>query len=118
MTDANNPITLNEACGLYPQARLKVDTLRAAASRGELVIFRLGRRYHTTPADMDAWVRKCRDAARGRACTSTEGESSGLSETGRLSSAQAALNQTVQALKSGSTNISGKSTNRRVGQTH
>lgn len=118
MTDANNPITLEVACGLYPQASFKVATLRAAADRGELVIFRLGRRYHTTPAAMDAWVKKCRDAARLHACTSTESEASGLSETDRISSAQAALSQTVAALKSGLPRISGRNTNRGVARRH
>ena len=117
MTD-DAPITLETACGLYPQASFKVATLRAAADKGELVIFRLGRRYHTTAAAMDAWVRKCQDAAQRHACTSTESESNGLSETDRISSAQAALSQTVAALKSGLPRISGKNTNRRVGQTH
>lgn len=116
MTDA--PITLDVACELYPQASFKVATLRAAADRGELVIFRLGRRYHTTQAAMHAWVKKCQDAARHRACISTESETSGLSETDRISSAQAALSQTVAALKSGLPRISGKNTNRRVGQAH
>lgn len=60
---ADSPITLEEACRLYPGARYKVATLRAAASRGELVIFHLGRRLHTTPADMADWVARCRAAA-------------------------------------------------------
>lgn len=116
--NADDPITLDLACALYPQASLRVPTLRAAADRGELLIFRLGRRYHTTPAAMDAWVKKCQDAARLLACTSMESEPSGLSETDRISSAQAALSQTVQALKKGLPNISGKNTNRGVGRTH
>lgn len=116
MTDA--PITLDVACALYPQASFKVATLRAAADRGELVIFRLGRRYHTTAAAMDVWVRKCQDAARHRASTSTEDETSGLSETDRISSAQAALSQTVAALKSGLPRISGKNTNRGAARRH
>ncbi len=112
------PITLDAACSLYPQASFKVATLRAAADRGELHIFRLGRRYHTTAAAMDAWVRKCQDAAQRPASTSTENEDSGLSETDRISSAQAALSLTLAGLKAGLPRISGRNTNRRVGQTH
>jgi len=111
------PITLEIACALYPQASFKVATLRAAADRGELHIFRLGRRYHTTATAMEAWVRKCQDAARLRASTSTQSESSGASETDRVSSAQAALSQTVAALKAGLPRISDRNTNRRAGLT-
>src|SRR3989304_2916272 len=115
MTDS--PITLDVACELYPQASFKVATLRAAADRGELHIFRLGRRYHTTPAAMSAWVKRCQDAARLHGFTSTQSESSGLSETDRVSSAQAALSQTVAALKAGLPRISDRNTNRRAGLT-
>lgn len=114
----DDPITLDIACSLYPQASFKVATLRAAADRGELTIFRLGRRYHTTAAAMDAWVRKCQDAARLHVSTSTASEASGLSETDRISSAQAALSQTVSALKAGLPHISGRNTNRSVARRH
>lgn len=113
-----DPITLDDACDLYPQASFKVATLRAAADRGELLIFRLGRRYHTTPAAMDQWIRRCQDAARHQGFTSIKSEASGLSETDRISSAQAALSQTVAALKKGSLNISEKNTNRSVARRH
>jgi hypothetical protein len=114
----DTPITLDVACGLYPQASFKISTLRAAADRGELLIFRLGRRYHTTPAAMNAWVRKCQDAARPQGCISTESVGSGLSATDRHSSAQAALSQTVAALKGGLPRISGRNTNRSVARRH
>jgi len=110
----DDPITLQEACALYPAASFKVATLRAEAERGRLDIFMLGRRYHTTPAAMREWVRRCQDAAPRPGFTSIPGAASGLSETDRASSAQAALNQTVIMLKSGSQNISGKNTNRSV----
>jgi hypothetical protein len=117
MTD-DPPITLQEACKLYPRASFKVATLRAASGRGELHIFLLGRRYHTTESAMREWVRKCQDAVRRQGSTLTDPESSGLSETDRASSAQAALSQTVDKLKQNLLNTSDKSTNRRVGQTH
>jgi hypothetical protein len=117
MTD-DPPITLQEACKLYPRASFKVATLRAASGRGELHIFLLGRRYHTTESAMREWVRKCQDAVRRRDCISTESEASGLSETDRALSAQAALSQTVEKLKKSLLNTSDKNTSRRVGQTH
>lgn len=111
----DRPIPLKEAAASYG---LTVSTLRAEAGRGRLDIFRLGKRDYTTPQAMRDMVRKCQDAARLRASTSTTQEANGLSETDRASSAQAALNQTVAALKAGLPRISGKSTNRRAASTH
>lgn len=118
MTNDDEPIPLIDACRLFPQAKLKVWTLRAAAANGRLEIFRLGRRDYTTPKSMRDWVRKCQDDARRHVSTSTEAETSGLSETDQASSAQAALSQTVEKLKKSLLPISEKNTNRRVGQTH
>jgi hypothetical protein len=91
MTDDDQPITLEEACRLYPGASVTVSALRAAAGRGDLLTFLLGRRSHTTRASMHEWVLKCQERKRRRAYTSTRAESSGLSETDRASSARAAL---------------------------
>ena len=98
----DTPITLEEACKLYPQAAFKVATLRAAADQGILDIFRLGRRYHTTPAAMAEWVLKCREKSCRHGSTSTSRAASGLSETDRISSAQVALRATLGKLKSNS----------------
>lgn len=108
----DEPITLAAACSLYPASRFTVSTLRAEAGRGRLDIFRIGKRDYTTVAAMREMVRKCQDAARRRACTSIPSASNGLSETDQISSAQAALNQTVTALKSGLPHILGRSTHR------
>ena len=117
MTDSldERPLTLKEASDLY---RLKISTLRAEAARGRLDIFRLGKRDYTTLESLRNMVRKCQDAARPRASTSTANENNGLSATERASSAQAALKQTVTALKAGLPRISGKSTRRNADQTH
>ena len=114
----DDPLPLVDACRLFPQARLTPWTLRAEAERGRLAIFRLGRRDYTTIRSMREMVRKCQDAARPQDSTSTEPETSGLSETEKASSAQAALNQTVAKLNGSLQNTSVKNTNRRVGQTH
>lgn len=110
------PITLAEACELYPRSKFKVSTLRAEAGRGRLDIFRIGKRDYTTPAAMREMIRKCQDAARHRASTSTQDGNSGLSETDRASSARAALSQTVEALKSGSVVILDRNTRRSAGR--
>lgn len=114
----NEPLALKEACELYPRSRFTVSTLRAEAARGRLDIFRIGKRDYTTPAAMRAMVKKCQDAARLRASTSTQDESNGLSETDQVSSARAALSQTVEALKKGLPRISAKSTRRSAAPTH
>ena len=95
MDDA--PITLEEACKLYPGSAFKEATLRAEAKRGRLDIFLLGRRYHTTPEAMDAWVRLCQDEAKGRGSTFRRVEATS-SATDRRSSALAALNLRLSKL--------------------
>ena len=114
--DDHDPLPLDDACRMFPQARLTPSALRAEARRGRLDIFRLGRRDCTTAASMREMVRKCQDAARLRASTSTESVVSGLSETDRASSAQAALSQTLVGLKSVLPRTSGRNINRRAGQ--
>jgi hypothetical protein len=97
--DADEPITLAEACKLFPRAKLTPSTLRAEATkRKRLKIFGMGKRDYTTLRLMREWVRRCQeDDHRGPSTCEVNGSS-----TERLASAQAALNQTVQALKNGS----------------
>jgi hypothetical protein len=114
MTNEDDPITLAEACGLYPRAKLTVSTLRSEAGRGRLEIFRLGRRDYTTPKAMHKMVQRCREDDPRRDCTSTQQDGNGSSGTDSVSSARAALNQTVTALKQGLPRISGKNTRRSV----
>ena len=112
LTEAEAPITLADACDLFPSSKFKVSTLRAEAARGRLCIFRIGRRDYTTEASIREMVRKCQDAARHRGSTSTRSATSGLSETDRISSARAALNQTVVELRKGSRRTWDENTNR------
>jgi hypothetical protein len=87
----DEPITLAEACQLYPRAKLTISTLRAEAARGRLDIFRIGRRDHTTPQAMREMVARCRAEDYRRDFTSIRHAGNGLSETARISSARAAL---------------------------
>jgi hypothetical protein len=103
------PISLREAAELY---HLGVSTLRAEASRGRLDIFRLGKRDYTTVQAMREMVRKCQEEGRRRVSTLIGDGGNGLSETDRTSSAQAALKQTVTALKQNLPRISPASTSR------
>jgi hypothetical protein len=118
MTNDDDPITLPAACGLYPRAKLTVSTLRSEAAPGRLEIFRIGRRDYTTPKAMHEMVRRCREDDPRRDCTSTQQDCNGSSGMDSVSSAQAALNQTVTALKQGLPRISGKSTPRNVDRHH
>jgi len=118
MTADDDPIPLSEAVSLWPTAKLTLSTLRAEAARGHLDIFRMGKRDYTTPKSMREMVRKCREEDRRRVSTSTHDAANGSSETAQALSAQAALNQTVAALKAGLPRISGKSTSRNGVRTH
>ena len=113
-TEPDSPITLQEACKLYPGSSFKVATLKAAYDKGMLDIFLLGRRYHTTRAAMDQWVKRCREDARRRGCTSTASENNGLSEMDQVSSARAALSRSRCSL-SVRRKAGGGNANRKIG---
>jgi hypothetical protein len=113
MTDLDT-MTLKEASERY---RFPMATLRAEIGRGRLVVYKIGKRFYTTPDDIRAMVQECRVANLHRASTSTRDEANGSSATDRLSSARAALSQTVERLKSSSLATSAKSTRQRRGAT-
>jgi hypothetical protein len=115
MTGDNDTITLKDAASHFGYT---VSTLRAEADRGRLTIYKIGKKYYTTPADIRDMVQKCRVDQKGHGFTLIRSESSGLSETDRASSAQARARETVMRLKRSSRNISAESTSppRRVRQ--
>jgi hypothetical protein len=92
---ADDPITLKEACKLFPRAHLTPSTLRAERDRRRLKVFRLGRRDYTTEADMRAMVKSSKDESSRRVYASTTNADNG--EQAR--SAAAALSQITSALK-------------------
>lgn len=112
MTD-DDPITLDDACKTFLAGTATPATLRAEHRRGNLEVYRIGKRDYTTLRDLREMQRKCRVAHRGRVSISTHDEGNGSSETDKLSSALVALSQTTKALKSSSQNTSGRNTNRR-----
>ena len=117
MTD-DDPITLQEAVNLFPKANLKISTLRVERDRGNLDIFLLGKRDYTTPKSMREMVRKCQENARRRVSTLIHDAANGSSETVQALSAQAALKQTVAALKAGLPRILPRSTRPNGDRTH
>lgn len=107
MTSDTDPITLQDAAQHFG---FTVLTLRAEAGRGRLTIYKIGRRYYTTPGDIREMVTKCRVDQKARDFTSIRTARNGPSETARSASALAAANETVQRLKNISRNTSRKST--------
>jgi hypothetical protein len=96
MTDIaeDDPITLADACNLFPRAKLTVSALRAESERERLEIFRLGRRDYTTLRSMREMVRLCRQTDKRR--KPIRNESSATERRASL----AAANETVRMLKS------------------
>src|ERR1700759_4309264 len=113
MTPAeDDPITLQEACDIVFRGAIKVSTLRLEADRGNVEIFKVGRRQFTTLRSVREMREKCRANPKGRGSILIGTGSTGLSETERVSSALVALRQTTRALKSSSRNTSRGSTDR------
>lgn len=106
MISDSDTITLRDAAQHFG---FSVYTLRTEADRGRLVIYKVGKRYYTTPADIKEMVRLCRVDQKARDFTLIRSESSGLSETERASSALAAATETALRLKNSSRNTLGKS---------
>lgn len=96
MTGEHDAITLKDAAAHFG---FTVCTLRTEADRGRLTIYKIGKRYYTTPSDIRKMVNQCRVEQKGRDFTLIRGGSSGLSETDRASSALAAANETVLRLR-------------------
>lgn len=109
----DDPITLQEACELAFRGNITVATLRVEARRGNLEIFRVGRRDFTTLNAIRDMRKRCQGARKAPVSTSTHDVINGLSETERASFALDALSQTAQALKSGSGNTSPANTGQR-----
>ncbi len=104
--EADDPITLQEACDLAFRGTITIATLRAEAKRGTLEVFRIGRRDFTTLNAIREMRKRCPGARKAPASTLTPAVVNGLSETDRVSFALDALNQTTKALKSDSGNTS------------
>jgi hypothetical protein len=115
MTNDTDPITLKDAAQHFG---LTVLTLRAEHDRGRLTLYKIGRRLYTTPADVRAMIQKCRVEQKARGYTSIGRDPSGSFETARISAAQDALRQTINARKSSSLNTSRQSTSPNRQQRH
>lgn len=115
MTGDEDPITLQDAAQHFG---FTVLTLRAEASRGHLTIYKIGKRYYTTPANIREMVHLCRVDQKAPGFTLTRSANNGPSETDRASSALAAAREIATRLKNSSRNTSAPSIapNRRARQ--
>lgn len=115
MTSDQDAITLADAAQHFG---FTVSTLRAEADRGRLTIYKIGKRYYTTPADIKEMVVQCRVVQKAHAYTSIRREINGSSETERVSSALAAAQETMLRLRNSSppTSVKSISLNRRARQ--
>lgn len=103
----SDTITLKDAAQHFG---FTVWTLKAEADRGRLTIYKIGKRYYTTPHDVKEMIQQCRVEQKGQGSISTRKGNSGLSETDRASSALAAASETALRLKNSSRTTLGKST--------
>ncbi|GGH12461.1 hypothetical protein GCM10007036_10290 [Alsobacter metallidurans] len=116
--DEQQLLTLPEACTSLLRGLVKPATLRAAASRGELTLERLGRRDFVTPAAINEWRSRCRVSrsrpdsgfARREASDTPHGSSSMTLSSSPLDAARAI----VKALKENSLRTSHASTGRKA----
>jgi len=92
-------ITLKDAAKHFG---LSVYALRKEAGDGRLTIYKVGKRYYTTPGDVKEMVKLCRVEQKAPDSISIRNARNSPSETERLSSAQAAANEIAQRLKSSS----------------
>jgi hypothetical protein len=106
MTADDDTITLVDAAKHYG---FSVHTLRTEADRGRLVIYKIGKRYYTTPADIKGMVAQCRVDQKAPDSTWIRRARNTPSETERASSALAAARETAERLKNSSRNTLGKS---------
>jgi replication initiation and membrane attachment protein DnaB len=99
-------ITLKDAAQHFG---FSVYTLRTEAERGRLAIYKIGKRYYTTPGDVKEMVRQCRVEQKVLDSTSIRREINSSYETERVSSALAAAQESALRLKNSSKNTLGKS---------
>jgi hypothetical protein len=114
VTNDTDTITLADAAQHFG---FTVLTLRAEAERGRLTIYKIGKRYYTTPAAIREMVELCRVQKPRPVSTSTPRADNGLSGTADALSARDALSLTVERLKNSLGDTSRPSTNRSRAET-
>lgn len=113
MGEADEPLTLDEACREVFRGKIKPATLRAEAARGRLEIERIGRRDFVTRAALKRMRELCRVNQREPVSGPTNSRASGMSEMERSSVAQSAALLISRELKSSLGNTPRRNTSRR-----
>lgn len=105
MTQDDDTITLKDAAQHFG---FSVWTLRTEADRGRLTIYKIGKRFYTTPRDVKEMIQRCRVDQKGRDFTLIKSAANSPSETERLSSALAAARESAEKLKNSSRSTLGR----------
>jgi hypothetical protein len=92
------PITLKDACTDIFKGAISVATLKAEHQRGNLVIYKIGRAYFTTSAELKAMLEKCRIEVKSHRADGMSAQRE--TEQARARAAMAALSLSVEKLKS------------------
>jgi hypothetical protein len=106
VTNDDDTITLKDAANHFG---FSVYTLRAEAERGKLAIYKIGKRFYTTPGDVKEMVRQCRVDQKAPDSTSIRKEINSSYATERVSSALAAAQESALRLKNSSKSTLGRS---------
>jgi Helix-turn-helix domain len=106
MFNDSDTITLKDAAEHFG---LSVYTLRTEADRQRLRIYKIGKRYYTTPAEVKEMIQLCRADQKAHDFTLIRSDSSTSSATERSSSVLAAANLTANRLINSSRTTLGKS---------
>jgi hypothetical protein len=107
MTGDHDTITLADAAQHFG---FTVSTLRAEAGRGRLTIYKIGKRYYTTPNDIREMVSQCRVEQKAPAFTVTR---RAVNTSSEMAHASFAAEQALMRLRSTSRNTSRPSTAQR-----
>lgn len=121
------PISLQEAAEVLLRGLVRPATLRAAADRGELNVYKIGKRIITTRSDIEDWWKQCRVNPKVQGSTYSQNSKtsqdisdnqSGLSETEAARLSRDAALARVKKLKENSQTISQPNTSQPAASVH
>ena len=97
-------LCLDEAARLaFPDGTVSARTLRAESARGKLVIFRIGKKFYTTLAEIDRMVEKCPALPKAHISISGDGQAGFLPSSSGMDAMKSA--QLKQAAAHGSLSL-------------
>jgi hypothetical protein len=97
-------LCLDEAARLaFPDGTVSARTLRAESARGKLVIFRIGKKFYTTLAEIDRMLEKCPALPKAHISISGDGQAGFLPSSSGMDAMKSA--QLKQAAAHGSLSL-------------